>query len=80
MRASRLAFRFVPADAPKRRFGLLILHRENVRQGEVFGGAGKEEMLGHLHTYRLCKLSYPIGIDSQAQNIICDRLPYAIGA
>jgi hypothetical protein len=53
MAANRLAFRFVPADAPKRHLGLLILHRENVRQGKVFGGARKEEMLGHLLTYRL---------------------------
>jgi hypothetical protein len=44
---------------------LLILHRENVRQGEVFGGCGKEKMLGHLLTYRLCELSYSIGLDCQ---------------
>lgn len=70
----------MPADAPEGHFGVGILHAENRDQGKAFSGCGKEEMLGHRNTYRLCKLSYPIGIDSQAQNIICDRLSHAIGA
>jgi hypothetical protein len=61
MRADRLAVRISPTDAAERRFRLIVLHRENGRQRETFGGCGKEEMLGHLHTYRLWKLSYVIG-------------------
>ena len=80
MRADRLAVRIGPTDTAERRFRLIVLHRENGRQRKAFGGGGKEKMLGHRNPYRLWKLSYPIGIDSQAQNIICDRLSHAIGA
>ena len=42
-----------PTDAPEGHFGFLVLHPEDLGQREGLGGAGKEEMLGHLHTYRL---------------------------
>lgn len=53
MRANRLTFGFVPADAAERHFRLGILHRENMRQGKRLGGFGQKEMLGHGITYRL---------------------------
>ena len=48
MRADRLAVRIGPTDTAERRFRLIVLHGENGRQREAFGGCGKEEMLGHL--------------------------------
>ena len=61
MGTDRLAIGIGPADTAECGFRLFVLHRENARQRKALGGMGKEEMLGHLHTYRLWKLSYSIG-------------------
>ena len=53
MAADRLAVRIGPTDTAECHFRVGVLHGENRRQREGFGGFGKEEMLGHLHTYRL---------------------------
>ena len=78
MRANWLAFGFGPTDTAEGHFRLGILHRENLRQREAFSGGGERKCWA-IVTYRLCELSYSIGIDSQVQNIICDSLSYAIG-
>ena len=46
MRANRLAIGIGPTDAPERHFGFRILHRENGRQREGLGGAGKGGNVG----------------------------------
>jgi hypothetical protein len=53
VRANRLAIGVGPTDSPKGHFRLIVLHREDGGQRKGLGGAGEEEMLGHLLTSRL---------------------------
>jgi hypothetical protein len=57
MRANRLAIGFRPTHLAEGHFRRRVRHLKDVRQGDRFGLLGKEEMLGHLVTYRLWKLS-----------------------
>ena len=57
VRADRLPVSIRPANAPEGHLGFRVFHLEDTGEGKGLGSAGKEEMFGHLDTYRLWKLS-----------------------
>jgi hypothetical protein len=62
VRANRLTVCLCPADATEGHLGFRAFHLKDAGEGKGLGSAGQEKMLGHLDTYRLWKLSYPIGM------------------
>ena len=80
MAANRLAVRIGPTDTAEVISASASFMVKTDASERVLAALESRKCWAIGATYRLCELSYSIGIDCQVQNIIYVRLPYAIGA